>query len=32
MSALRVAPLTEERWADFVDLFERRGPPGAGES
>jgi GNAT superfamily N-acetyltransferase len=28
VSKLRVAPLTEERWADFVDLFERRGPRG----
>jgi GNAT superfamily N-acetyltransferase len=28
MSGLAVAPLTEERWADFVDLFARRGPRG----
>jgi GNAT superfamily N-acetyltransferase len=28
VSGLVVAPLTEERWADFVDLFERRGPRG----
>jgi GNAT superfamily N-acetyltransferase len=28
VSGLVVAPLTEERWAAFVDLFERRGPRG----
>jgi GNAT superfamily N-acetyltransferase len=28
VSGLVVAPLTGERWADFVDLFERRGPRG----
>ena len=28
MSSLRVRPLTRERWPDFVDLFERRGPRG----
>ena len=26
--ALEVHPLTLERWPDFVDLFERRGPRG----
>jgi len=28
VSGLVVAPLTEERWSDFVDLFERHGPRG----
>jgi GNAT superfamily N-acetyltransferase len=28
VSSLRVRPLTPERWPDFVDLFERRGPRG----
>jgi GNAT superfamily N-acetyltransferase len=28
VSALRVLPATNERWADLVDLFERRGPRG----
>jgi GNAT superfamily N-acetyltransferase len=28
VSKLRIAPLGEGRWADFVDLFERRGPRG----
>ena len=25
---MEIAPLTPERWADLVDLFERRGPRG----
>ena len=28
MTKLAVRPLTAERWSDFVDLFERRGPRG----
>jgi GNAT superfamily N-acetyltransferase len=28
VSALRVLPATYERWADLVDLFERKGPRG----
>jgi GNAT superfamily N-acetyltransferase len=28
VSSLQVRPLTPERWPDFVDLFERRGPRG----
>jgi GNAT superfamily N-acetyltransferase len=28
VSSPRVRPLTPERWPDFVDLFERRGPRG----
>jgi GNAT superfamily N-acetyltransferase len=28
VTELDVRPLTAERWADFVDLFERRGPRG----
>ena len=28
MSGLRIRPATAERWADLVDLFERRGPRG----
>jgi len=28
VSAFRVVPATEDRWADLVDLFERRGPRG----
>jgi GNAT superfamily N-acetyltransferase len=28
VSVLRVAPVTEERWPDLVDLVERRGPRG----
>ena len=28
MTALRVRPVTGERWGDLVDLFERRGPRG----
>jgi GNAT superfamily N-acetyltransferase len=27
---VRVVPLTEGRWEDFVDLFTRRGPRGGG--
>ncbi len=25
---MQIAPVTPERWADFADLFERRGPRG----
>ena len=28
MSRLHIAPVTEERWPDLVDLFERRGSRG----
>jgi GNAT superfamily N-acetyltransferase len=28
VTALRVAPVTQERWPDLVDLIERRGPRG----
>jgi GNAT superfamily N-acetyltransferase len=28
VTSLRVRPLTPDRWPDFVDLFERRGPRG----
>jgi Acetyltransferase (GNAT) family len=28
MSPIRARPLTPNRWSDFVDLFERRGPRG----
>jgi GNAT superfamily N-acetyltransferase len=29
---LRVLPATAERWPDFVDLFERRGPRGGSRN